>query len=201
MQKVVAALFSFFLCTFANAVTVEWTLHNFVFDDGGTASGSFELVFDYPADDVSNFHKGITVQNVNILTTAGSIMAEDYAYDTWWVRGTSCGTECGVTHVNFGNSSGQRMVYPFLNIGFGSPGTGGSLQPDGGTISFVPGRYGDTSGQGIASNLGVPGESDYLRYIVSGYVTGEIIASVPIPAAGWLFSFALLSFSAIRRMK
>ena len=60
----------FLLSGVAQAITIEWTLNDVVFTDGGTASGSF--LYD---TDTS------TYSNVSIVTTAGSIRSATQAIE------------------------------------------------------------------------------------------------------------------------
>lgn len=62
--------FTFMLSASAYAATVNWTLQNVVFEDGGTASGTF--TYDSASNSISAF---------NIVTTAGYLLAGQ-AYDS-----------------------------------------------------------------------------------------------------------------------
>lgn len=70
IKRLLCFLMLFLACGAAQAATVQWTLTDIVFSDGGTATGSFR----YDAD--SN-----TYSNVDVLTSAGAD-SSGFAYDS-----------------------------------------------------------------------------------------------------------------------
>lgn len=68
----------------ANAALVKWTLNDFAFDDGGTASGSF--IWD---------SSGSSINEWNISTTAGTVFGA-FSYSDTIANQTAIGTTQGV---------------------------------------------------------------------------------------------------------
>ena len=79
MGKLLAAAVLAAISINANAFPVEWTLNNFVFDDGGIATGGFT----YDADTYE-------LSNVSIVTSGGSLPGN--TYDDGIAVGNTIGT-------------------------------------------------------------------------------------------------------------
>ena len=154
------------------AIPVTWTPEGVVFEDGGTASGSF--VFDADTS---------TYSDTDIVTTAGSMLSgETYSSD-----GNTFTFPVAVAFVSDGGS-------PFTDLVLVFNGPGGLFGPNpltnlGGyvTLDILNG------GEKGAPQIGEP-----FRPFVSGSVFG---VAVPIPAAVWLFGSALAGLGWIRRRK
>jgi hypothetical protein len=164
----------------AQAIPVEWTLNDFVFDDGGTASGTFF----YDADTNSYF-------DITVTTTTGSDRTGTYyEHLNTNLLGTFSIRDSAAVFVDSDPSqdlSGANSFYFSLAQ---------SLTNAGGRIDLVAADWsGETScGNPDTSCFGSVAGSE--RILVSGYVT-----AVPIPAAVWLFGSALAGLGWMRRRK
>jgi hypothetical protein len=156
----------------ANAVPVAWTLDNVIFNDGGTALGSFT----YDAD--LNSYTAIA-----ITTTAGTA-APGYTY---FGQQTGNVTASQLVALLFDTPTpfmGQnalllRYVNPLTNAG--------------GTVALVPGTVVGPITQGS-------GESGYFTGPIREVVSGTLSATVvPLPPAAALFLSAAALLTGIRR--
>ncbi len=155
----------------ANPVT--WTLQDWVFDDGGTASGSF--VFDADTGVYSN---------INIITTGGSALAGD---------------SYGVPFPPFpGNEEIILAVPEALADLTGSLVLAVTwadfLTNAGGTV------YADLMESLVAEFICLDStcfKASASRFLVSGFITSE----VPLPAALPLFAAGLAGVASLRRRK
>jgi len=147
----------------ANALTIQWTLNNVVFNDGGTASGSFT----YDAD-LNAFSA------ININTTAGSAFG-------------------GAAYSGQANDAPQTASQLVLQTGsvyfalrFDAP-----LTNSGGTRNLLAGSYTFPPPQGSYEVVCVvtPGcGAAPARLLVSGTLSAQV---VPVPAAAPLLGSAL----------
>ncbi|MCK6371416.1 MAG: VPLPA-CTERM sorting domain-containing protein [Gammaproteobacteria bacterium] len=160
----------------AIAAPVQWTLKNVLFDDGGTASGTF--VYDATLNVYSNF---------NITTTAG-------------------GSFGGATYTNYLNSPFGPTLNFITAAGTSSDlGIGGTwiglsfssgLSNAGGVVSLAGGQESIcTTNPPPGFFCGGAGNATLLRSVVSGAVS----AVVPVPAAVWLFGGALGALGMMKR--
>lgn len=165
--------------TTAQADFVTWQLNNVVLSDGQTVQGSF----DYDAD--IN-----TYQNIAI-TTSGSVLAPAMSldrvippYQSEWQAGF--------------NDSASYVGDIYLRLAFSE-----ALTNSGGIVDLIV-TY--TSG-GYAAAMFECTQADCNRAISipgvdfqSGYVEAPYTPSpVPLPAAAWLFSSALVGLAGVKR--
>jgi hypothetical protein len=174
-MKNLMAMMALLVSAITNAAPVTWTLNNYVFDDGGTASGSFVM------DSVS---KEITA--ANIVTTSGSaFVGESYsAIDAEY--GVIITAPPSFMQFYTDNLPGRVNETVFvLELGAG-------FDASGGTYSTKAGEY------RCNHDLYCPSDNVLLRSIqpLSGSIT-----SVPIPAAVWLFGSALGGLGWMRRRR
>jgi len=156
----------------AFSVPVTWTLQDAIFDDGGSATGSF--VYDADLE---------VFADIEITTTAGSVFdGQHYQHATFFLTDVSL----GVTTADQADLTGLPALAMFF--------TGGGFIPmtnAGGTLLL------DSAGGegycGVPSCAGADLDLD-LREFVSGSIT-----AVPIPAAVWLFGSALAGLGWMRR--
>lgn len=174
----IAALAAIGLTAPANAAPVTWTLVNAVFEDGGTASGTFT----YDAD--TN-----TYSAINIITTAGSIQS-GAEHDIVAPMFAHASTRFGAVPVPSPGLTGLTI----LAITWASP-----LTNAGGLVSILTSDH--ASGEGLCLNFNCSVFYSYLggsRQLISGYVTtGE----VPLPAALPMFLAGLAGVGALRLKK
>ena len=156
--------------TAAHATPITWTLQDFVFNDGGVATGSF--VYDADTD---------TVTSIAITTTAGSIRGGDtYGVGTINVSDTLFDTIDPGFPVQVGVTT--RLLFSLAN----------PMTNAGGTIAVVnPFRFEFTCANAPACDI--PSE---LRSLVSGSITTN---AVPEPTAILLFGTAAAGLLARRR--
>ncbi|MEO1574163.1 MAG: hypothetical protein AAFU65_04300 [Pseudomonadota bacterium] len=159
-----AALLAMGLAPMAHAVAVTWVLQDVVFDDGGTAFGSFV----YDAD--TN-----TFSAINVTTTDGSALAGSvYQFANF---------EAGVLDAD------SVLLVAAANPGSGTPAFNMNLDEAmtnaGGTISLAmappPLAFESTCLTSVCDSF-----FSIDRVIVSGSIT-----AVPVPAAVWLMGSAL----------
>jgi len=181
MKKIIALVLLVW-CGSIQAIPLTWTLNNVVFDDGGTAHGSF--VYDSDTEDLTE---------VEIWTTAGSSY-EGYAYDDCYFdffhpgsNGCTIDRQLGTGYEQLfifedaveSESTGKYLVFGLDGL---PSNAGGVLEIVGGCAGFTGCEQWDNQ--------------DQQRAIVSGY-----ISAVPIPAAVWLFGSALFGLGWMRRKK
>jgi hypothetical protein len=164
-------LVSLLLCSAtANASPVTWTLGNVIFDDGGTAFGS------YTYDATAN-----TFSNISITTTgAGGVFPESIYYDACNV--SSCHPDLRGSQVVFEDVINGDDIVRLFSLRFEGP-----MTNSGGNLELAVGSDCNTSSC----------EVDFIlrtRAVVSGSVS-----AVPIPAAAWLFGSALAGLGWLRR--
>ncbi|MEQ8934244.1 MAG: VPLPA-CTERM sorting domain-containing protein [Amphiplicatus sp.] len=162
----------------ANAAPVTWTLVNAVFEDGGTASGTFT----YDAD--TNVYSAI-----DIVTTAGSIQngAEYHIAAPMFVHAA---TRFGAVPVPSPGLTGLTI----FSITWAS-----ALTNAGGLVSILTADH--ASAEGVCLNFNCSSFNGYLggaRLFVSGYVT---TSEVPLPAALPMFLAGLAGMGALRLKK
>lgn len=202
-QIILLIIFATFFAGKANANTaIEWTLNDVIFNDGGTATGSFTTYFDN-----SYGPKHLEFENiylVDIQTTSGSAIAESHTFEQ----------VVGVSH-----SGNSFFVAPTTQLSsIEIPDYSNWLK-----LTFNP-SYRDQSAilvtdtfytddfllSGLASGQSTDDDraNDFItdnpfeRIIVSGSVTGTI-TPVPEPAVAWLWFFgsAALGISAFKRRR
>ncbi|MEC9375100.1 MAG: hypothetical protein VYA80_01870 [Pseudomonadota bacterium] len=166
----------FLLSGAAQAITIEWTLNDVVFTDGGTASGSF-----FYDTDTS------TYSNVSIATTTGSIRSGENYGNPAWAWGS---IGLAVTPLELSDYTGA----PGLLLIF----TGGPLIDPTATYGLLSGYQ----AEGICGSVGCDGglSNVGVRSIpagLGGTLTGTV---VPIPAAVWLFGSALVLLGWMRKI-
>lgn len=161
----------------AQAIPIQWTLTDVLFDDGGTATGSF----DFDADTA-------TYSNISITTTTPALLP--LATFTSLLTGS---TTDGAFTPGPGNQTGQ----PFLQLlYFQLP-----LSNAGGTRYLINPFFPSTSSfDGTCLNASCS-SVDYGRIMVDGGIVASTPAVIPVPAAAWLFASALASAVALRRRK
>jgi hypothetical protein len=164
-------LVSLLLCSAtANAIPVTWTLENVIFDDGGTAFGS------YTYDATAN-----TFSNISITTTGtGGVFSGTFYDDACNV--SSCHPDLQGLQVIFEKLFSADDIENIFSLRFEGP-----MTNSGGTLDLK-----------VGSDCSVMScEADFIlrsRTIVSGSVS-----AVPIPAAAWLFGSALAGLGWLRR--
>lgn len=155
------------------AAPVQWTLNNVVFNDGGTATGSFT----YDAN-VNNYSL------IALVTTPGTAFLGSSYNGQFLQAGIATPTQLVATPSDTFSPSLAFLVR------FASP-----LTNAGGTVALVPGTvaFPLTLGSGESVYFGGP-----LREVVSGAVSAAVI---PLPAAGPIFLAALAILGIARRRR
>lgn len=156
----------------AHAAAVTWYLQDVAFDDGGTASGSF----DFDADTA-------IFSNINVITTTGSVLPGE-TYDI--VLPSSPGNS---TFLSFANSTGIGDFTGTYAIGLELSAPMTNL---GGLIAINLAGFALESYCGTADCFAVV---QPLRLVTSGYITSE----VPLPGAFFIFAVGLAGLRASRR--
>ena len=173
----------------AHAAVITYTLEDVIFDDGGTASGSFDF------DTSTN-----TFSNISIISTAGSLFDGTTHFADW----PSTVSDPLVRFVNSDatGSTGLPRLTDAIGISFNvqqSPGVFTSIIPDLGLSDMIVLDYVSES-RCVVSNCGI---AHGIRASFSGrLVTDDLpVSQVPVPATFLLFLTGLsgLGFTAFRR--
>jgi len=159
-----------------NAAAVSWELQDWVFNDGGTASGSF--VFDADLNQYSN---------ISIVTTDGSIRS---------------GASYGIPNPDSpGNSSVLIAVTELLSDLTGTPVLAAEFESNltnaGGLVAVALGGFTFEGTCAGGRNFGCGVITGPLRRLISG----SVASVVPVPAAIWLFGAALIGLVGFSRRK
>ena len=165
MKKIILMLVLSMLSLGVNAAQVTWTLSGYVFNDGGTANGTFVV------DSITG-----VVSEVNIYTTVGTAFVGD-VYDSIGGAGEPVsppyfGIALEFYTDNFPGQTNESAFVLFLDNGFENA-TSGVF-----SLSSLEAT--------CPSESPCSGSSSYLRDSVTGS-----ISAVPIPAAVWLFGSGL----------
>ncbi|HEY2708334.1 MAG TPA: PEP-CTERM sorting domain-containing protein [Caulobacteraceae bacterium] len=158
---------SLLLASSASATVLTWTLDNAVFDDGGTATGSFDF------NTATNAYF-----NINIVTTAGSVVTVADTFTTFEpnsvVRNSGFGSITGP-----GNDTGTDEL---LDINASAPANFDTA----GTVAIgAPTIF--QSAEGLCA---VPCTAYFPARILSGDVVG-VVDPVPEPASWALMAIGL----------
>lgn len=150
-----------------NAALVSWDLQDWVYNDGGTASGSF--IFDADLNQYSN---------ISIVTTNGS---------------NRSGASYGIPNPDSpGNSSVLITVTELLNDLTGTPVLAASFDSNltnaGGLVAVALGGFTFEGTCAGSRTFGCGNVTGPLRRLISG----SVASVVPVPAAIWLFGTALI---------
>jgi len=152
---------------------VTWSLENVTFEDGGTASGSFTI------NTLISLNSGSGMDDVNITTTAGSIITTPTVYNNATIVG-------GV----FEHDGTSAVAFAYKGIGNDKRRTITLAMPDmttltSGTVDLIPTRSSETIGDfGL-----VP--QDVVRPITGGSITVTSVVQIPIPEPSSLALFGL----------
>ena len=184
----------------SQAAVVEWTLDSFMFDDGGTASGSFKV-------DFGNGSGSLDIDDIfdiNIQTTSGSAINMDLQFDSArsvvLVPGFPNAPNYAIHDIRFSpttkagtdlnNWLGLRFSFPLSEIETSIP-----IQIDAPFYEFR------VSGQSTEDDTfnNLLSDNPFERGVDSGSVKGVIISNVPLPAAAWLFGSTLVALSILSR--
>ena len=163
------------------AVPITWTINDLVFDDGGTGNGSF----------VYNQNTGL-FSDISISTTDGTtLLGHSYTRLGPIFVGPAPGDPASFMSILSGTGVPTLLDTAFA-LSFVSPLTnaGGSSALLETSVEYqcnTPGFCGTASGTDVK----------FKRFIVSGSVQ----ATVPVPAATWLFGSGLLGLIGIARRK
>ena len=169
---VLAALLA--LAPGARATPVEWTLADVLFDDGGTAAGSF--IYDADTDIFSA---------INISTSAGSFFAGAVYGELLFGGATDAAFVSGALPDYTGE--------PLLQLIFQTP-----LTSAGGLVGLVDLFFPVASSFEATCTDGPCFGAFFERSLVDGGLVGVVI---PIPAAGLLLPGALVVLAFARRRK
>ncbi len=150
----------------AQAMPLTWTLEDVVFDDGGTAYGSF--IYDASTNIFSD---------IDVTTTLGTVLSgAHYQFATFQLN--TFGNGVGLTDVDLPDLTGVAAFFmEFDSLG------GGSLTNAGGTISIVS----FAGGEAICGDPDCSVSTGFGRSVN----LGGVVTAVPIPAAVWLFGSGL----------
>lgn len=160
----------------ALASPVQWTLSDVLFEDQGTASGSF--VYDADTDAYSSIAITVTDGSLQPLTTYNGLLLG------------------GSTDAAFVPDAGLADLAgaPVLQLVFQS-----ALTSAGGTVSLVDAFLPAASSfDGHCADAGCV-QFDFGRLMVDGIVTGAPVSEVPLPGALVLFGPAMLGTAWFRR--
>jgi hypothetical protein len=176
MRSILAVLL-FALSVTVNATPVQWTLQDVVFNDGGSATGSFF----YDAD--TNVYS-----DISITTTAGSLSAgQFYEFENPELNPSAWGLKLvAIADPITGTAAFNLNLNTSTGIPKSMTNAGGTI--DLGTNAFEAACY--WNGYSNCTSFGGVGSRNVL--------TGTVSA-VPIPAAVWLFGSALAGLGWMRR--
>jgi len=184
----------------SQAAVVEWTLDSFMFDDGGTASGSFKVDF----GDGSGSLDINDIFDINIQTTSGTAINIDLQFDS--VRsvvlapGFQDNPNYAIRDIRFSRTTqagtdlnnwlGLRFLFPLSEIETSIP-----IQ-----INELFQEF-NVSGQSTENDTSdnLRNNNPFERGVDSGSVKGVIVSNVPLPAAAWLFGSTLVALSIFSR--
>lgn len=157
------------------AMPIQWTLSDVLFEDGGTASGSFIY------DASTNAYSAISI------TTSGGSLTPNATF-TALVSGTSGDAVLVPTAgPNLTGSNLLQLIFQF------------PLTNAGGTVylydPFFPAA---SSYQGSCLNAACTSQ-DFGRLVVDGGIISGAPAVVPVPAALWMFGAGLGVLGIVRR--
>lgn len=184
----------------SQAAVVEWTLDSFMFDDGGTASGSFKVDF----GDGSGSLDINDIFDINIQTTSGTAINIDLQFDS--VRsvvlapGFQNNPNYAIRDIRFSpTTQAGTDLSNWLGLRFSSPlseiETSIPIQINELFQEFnVSGQSTDND---TSNNL--LNNNPFERGVDSGSVNGVIVSNVPLPAAAWLFGSTLVALSILSR--
>lgn len=160
----------------AQAIPVQWTLQNVVFDDGGTATGSF--TFDEDT---------LTYSAVDIVTS-GSNGARYTRVET-----SSSPSRRGLAALS-DTGGGSPTGETILVLAFVLPG----LSDSGGSVFLFP----TIAAEGTCTDPGCNGPVSFFRQVPnpSGPLTALVSATqVPLPATAFLLGAGVLALFRIKR--
>lgn len=156
----------------AKAVPVNWTLQDWTFNDGGTASGSFV----YDAD--TNAFSDMFIATTNGTARTGAIYGD-----------TINGGNTAFSAVPFAGFP-SLVSSPNLMVMFAE-----QLTNLGGIVDVFMGQ------ESTCDNAGCTSVTGPLRFLEDGRVEGVVVAATPIPAAFPLFLTGLVALVAVGRRK
>ena len=162
-MRTLVAVVALLLSATANAVPVTWALEGAVFDDGGTASGTF--TYD---SDLNLFTQAA------VTTTAGSVLDGEFF-------SLACSFE-GCSDDNFVmlGTAGLGFPGPLLGLGLA-----GDMTNAGGSLQIIP-----NSGSSIEVDGVGPGQMS--RFLVAGSITAVPVPAAvwlfasALMALGWM---------------
>ena len=171
-----ATCISVSLASVASAATLTYALQDVVFDDGGTAFGTF----DYDIDTS-------TLSNISVTTTSGSVLA-----------GTSYNFTTGFNSSQFFDLVDQTG--PNLNGAGSFPiETSAALENPGETVDILGGA-GFFFGESFCADVVCLTTQGPRRQVISGTLVASV-AAVPLPAASTLLLSAFGGVAALKRRK
>lgn len=158
------------------ASPVQWTLADVLFEDAGTAAGSF--IYDADTDTYAAISITITDGAQQPLATFNGLLLGGSS-DAAFVPDASVPDLTGVA---------------LLQLIFQAP-----LSNAGGAVSLVDSALPAASSfDGTCTDSGCS-RFDFSRLMVDGVVIGAPVSEVPLPAAGLLFAPAVLGLGFLRR--
>lgn len=171
------------LATTAIAAPIKWELQNVVFDDGGSASGSF--LFDADTE---------TFSNLNLTTTQGSVLGGNtYEFSGPWASSKAIDSYSAMTSHDLTGEGGL-----FLILDTAMTNLGGTLSARGWDGTAWNSNLGAGFwAEGICADAKC---NDYSagRQLTSGQIT---TLPVPLPAGGVFLLTGIFGMAALRRRK
>ena len=160
----------FLLCvpSLASADSLTWTLSGVVFNDGGTASGSF--VYDAVTNKFSS---------INIVTTAGSTFGGATYQDLNPGFAPLPNSIVFVPNPNLANFTGTML----LDLELGPP-----LTNLGGTVGFTVNAFEGICGLSDCTNFA----PTPFRVVTAGELVSSPVTTTPEPSALWLSAVGLV---------